>query len=58
MAYFSSNIYNHIQMNKENKVKLWKIIQEAGLDFLKGQLRETCGYQITQIIQKVETLID
>ena len=24
-------------MNKENKVKLWKIIQEAG-DFLKGQL--------------------
>ena len=24
-------------MNKENKIKLWKIIQEAG-DFLKGQL--------------------
>ena len=24
-------------MNKKNKVKLWKIIQEAG-DFLKGQL--------------------
>ena len=24
-------------MNKENKVKLWKIIQKAG-DFLKGQL--------------------
>ena len=24
-------------MNKENKIKLWKIIQQAG-DFLKGQL--------------------
>ena len=24
-------------MNKENKIKLWKIIQEAG-DFLSGQL--------------------
>ena len=26
-------------MNKENAIKLWKIIQEAG-DFLKGQLPE------------------
>ena len=26
-------------MNKENEIKLWKIIQEAG-DFLKGQLPE------------------
>ena len=26
-------------MNKENKSKLWKIIQEAG-DYLKGQLPE------------------
>ena len=26
-------------MNKENAIKLWKVIQEAG-DFLKGQLPE------------------
>ncbi len=26
-------------MNKENTIKLWKVIQEAG-DFLKGQLPE------------------
>ena len=29
-------------MNKENAIKLWKIIQEAG-DYLKNQMPDYCG---------------